>query len=178
MRGRLTFSEGVGSRLGVGLRLGGLPVLHGGSRGRKGDGMRRYLVVANQTLGGDHLAARIQTYLEAGPCHFHLVVPATPSGDHLTWTLGEARAVAQRRLDQALAQFRALGAEVTGIVGDRSPMLAIRDALRSAEFEAIVLSTLPPGVSRWLHQDLPRRIRRSFGLPVDHLVVDEASLVA
>jgi hypothetical protein len=42
--------------------------------------VRRYLVVANQTLGGEELATEIQTRMAGGPCHFHLLVPATPAG--------------------------------------------------------------------------------------------------
>ncbi|HEU4397655.1 MAG TPA: hypothetical protein VFU54_07455 [Actinomycetota bacterium] len=42
--------------------------------------MRRYLVVANQTLGGEELANAIQERMAAGPSHFHLLVPATPAG--------------------------------------------------------------------------------------------------
>ena len=42
--------------------------------------MRRYLVVANQTLGGEELWAAIRERMAGGDCHFHLVVPATPVG--------------------------------------------------------------------------------------------------
>ena len=42
--------------------------------------MRRYLVVANQTLGGDELWAAIRERMAGGDCHFHLLVPATPAG--------------------------------------------------------------------------------------------------
>jgi hypothetical protein len=42
--------------------------------------VRRYLVVANQTLGGEELATAIQARMAAGPCHFHLLVPATAAG--------------------------------------------------------------------------------------------------
>jgi hypothetical protein len=41
--------------------------------------VRRYLVVANQTLGGEELWAAIRERIAAGDCHFHLVVPATPA---------------------------------------------------------------------------------------------------
>jgi hypothetical protein len=41
--------------------------------------MRRYLVVANQTLGGEELWAAIRERMARGDCHFHLVVPATPA---------------------------------------------------------------------------------------------------
>jgi hypothetical protein len=44
--------------------------------------VRRYLVVANQTLGGDQLMAAIRERMAAGPSHFHLLVPAT-SADEL-----------------------------------------------------------------------------------------------
>jgi len=41
--------------------------------------VRRYLVVANQTLGGDQLLACVQERMRAGPSHFHVLVPATPA---------------------------------------------------------------------------------------------------
>jgi hypothetical protein len=138
--------------------------------------VRRYLVVANQTLGGEHLIEKVRQCMEDGPCGFRIVVPATPSGEHLTWTEGEAVAIAQDRLNRALARFEELGADAGGEVGDRNPMLAVEDALRNGQFDEIILSTLPPGVSRWLKLDLPSRVASHFGLPVTHLVgTDEAS---
>lgn len=129
--------------------------------------MRQYLVVANQTLGGRRLTDEISRLMEAGPCRFHLVVPATHPRHHLTWTEGEARVIAGRNLDEALARLRALGAEVDGEVGDARPVDAVGDALRAVPpCEGIILSTLPAGVSRWLNQDLPHRLERTFGLPV------------
>jgi hypothetical protein len=41
----------------------------------------RYLVVANQTLGGEQLLSVIRDHMAAGPCHFHLLVPATAAAD-------------------------------------------------------------------------------------------------
>jgi hypothetical protein len=35
--------------------------------------MRRYLIVANQTLGGDALSAKLAESMRAGPCRFYLV---------------------------------------------------------------------------------------------------------
>lgn len=132
--------------------------------------MRRFLVVANQTLGGEHLLDEVRDCLVGGTCHFHIVVPATQPKDHAVTSEGEARALAQVRLDRALDRFRELGAEAEGEIGDGRPIDAIRDALRDREFDGIVLSTLPPGISRWLGQDLPHRVEREFGLPVRHVI--------
>ena len=52
--------------------------------------MRSYLVVANQTLGGEHLIQRVRQCLAEGPCRYHIVVPATPQGELLTWTEGRS----------------------------------------------------------------------------------------
>jgi hypothetical protein len=139
--------------------------------------MRRYLVVANQTLGGQPLADQVGELMSSGPCQFHLVVPATHPRHHLTWTEGGATAVARQRLDQALAALRALGADADGEVGDARAMDAVGDAIRTGPpYDAIVLSTLPHGVSRWLGQNLPHRLERAFGLPVIHLVGEVATV--
>jgi hypothetical protein len=132
--------------------------------------MRRYLVVANQTLGGEHLITKVREYVSAGPSLFHIVVPATPSKEHLVWTEGEAQSIARERLDRAVDRFRQLGAEADGEVGDANPLLAIEDVLRNQSFEEIILSTLPAGPSRWLKLDLPARAQNQFGLPVTHVV--------
>src|SRR2546425_8694431 len=124
--------------------------------------MRRYLVVANQTLGGPHLVDKVRSCLAAGPAHFHVVVPATPPEDQAVWTEGEANALAQARLDHALSRFRSLGAEADGEVGDARPLEAIRDALRETPYDEVILSTLPPGLSKWLKLDLPTRVAKAF----------------
>jgi hypothetical protein len=133
--------------------------------------MRRCLVVANQTLAGAHLLDAARARLRSGPCEFHIVVPATPAHDHATWVEGEARGIALRRLRAGLERFREIGADVDGEVGDHSPMEAIGDALREhGPFDEIILSTLPPGRSRWLKLDLPSRVRSAFGMPVTHVI--------
>jgi len=133
--------------------------------------MRRYLVVANQTLGGQPLVDKVRELMAGGPCQFHLVVPATHPHEHLTWTEGGATAVARQRLDEAIVRLRALGADIDGHVGDERPVDAVGDAIRAGPpYDAILLSTLPPGVSRWLGQDLPHRLQRAYEIPVLHLV--------
>ena len=135
--------------------------------------MHKYLVVANQTLAGEHLVKEIRARLSSGRCEFHVLVPATHPSEHAVWTEGEAQAIARRNLAQALEIFRKLGARVNGEIGDEEPLTAIRDVLRDTEFDEIILSTLPPGISRWLGQDLVSRVERGFAIPVTHVVGDE-----
>lgn len=130
--------------------------------------MRRYLVVANQTLGGDPLLALLRRFAEE-PSTFHVLVPASPPVDHL-WTEAEAISIARTRLETALERFRSVGIEATGEVGDGRPLQAIDDVLARDTFDGIVLSTLPPRLSKWLRLDLVHRVRTSFGLPVHHVI--------
>jgi GABA permease len=132
--------------------------------------MRTYLIVANRTLRGSHLLEEVQARSRSEECRFHVVVPATPETGHTNWTEGAAHARAQRRLDEALEQFREAGIEMTGEVGDESPVRAVGDVLVREHVDAIILSTLPPGASRWLKRDLPHRLARRYPVPVIHLV--------
>jgi hypothetical protein len=135
--------------------------------------MRRYLVVANRTLLGEHLLERIDQCTAAGSCQFHLLVPASPPDDSLVFTEGRARAAAQSRLDEALAVLRARGADVTGEIGDRDPVEAVRDVMiHDRGFDEVILSTLPAGPSRWLGQDVPHRLSRAVDIPVTHVTPD------
>jgi hypothetical protein len=136
--------------------------------------VRRYLVVANQTLGGGHLMSLLRELAEK-PSSFHVLVPATPPVEH-PWTEAEANAIARRRLDVALERFRKLRVEVTGEVGDGRPLQAIEDVLARESFDEIVLSTFPPGVSRWLKLDLPHRVEATYGLPVRHVIAPRETI--
>ncbi len=132
--------------------------------------MRRYLVVANQTLIGDELQRQIIDLVKRGTPRFHILVPATPPHEGWTWTEAEARGLAQDRLDRALLQLREIGAEAEGHVGDADPFLAIQDTLRDERFDEIIISTFPPRGSPWLKSDLVRRVASAFGISVTHIV--------
>jgi hypothetical protein len=132
--------------------------------------MRRYLVVANRTLAGGQLVDKLRELHAAGPSTFHVVVPATPPTDR-PWTEAEARRAAAGRLTVALARFRDAGLDADGEVGDEHPTQAVADVLERGEaFDGVVLSTLPPKLSKWLKLDLPHRIEAMFELPVIHVV--------
>ncbi|HKY76470.1 MAG TPA: hypothetical protein VJS45_10030 [Acidimicrobiia bacterium] len=129
--------------------------------------MGKYLIVANQTLATDQLTDKVRQLCAEGPCTFHVVVPATHAKDHAFHTEGHDHALAEKRLEAALVRFRDIGATADGEVGDTSAFLAVRDCLLAdGTYDGVIVSTLPLGVSRWLRQDLPHRLERTFGLPV------------
>jgi hypothetical protein len=140
--------------------------------------MRRILVVANQTLASPALREAVRQRIASEPCRFHVVVPATPPREQLFWTEGGANSVACRRLEEALAWMHGQGALTTGTVGDANPVLAVVDALARDEFDEIILSTLPSGVSRWIRQDLPHRLTRRTELPIVHVVAEAPAVAA
>ncbi|GAA1327478.1 hypothetical protein [Pseudonocardia xinjiangensis] len=148
--------------------------------------MHRYLVVANQTLGSAELADLVRERVAAGPAEFWLVVPATRVKDLSASAMAvpmpvmggvpaipappeEARRLAQVKLDAALKELAAAGATAGGEVCDPDPVRAVEAAVSGREFDEIIVSTLPARMSRWLHQDLPGRLARKFGLPVTHV---------
>jgi cell pole-organizing protein PopZ len=152
--------------------------------------MHRYLVVANQTLDSDELVSLVRERTAAGPAEFWLVVPATPVKDlasnavpvpmpvmggvsTLPGPPSEARRLAQVNLDAAIKKLGGAGATVSGAVSDADPVRAVREAVSSREFDEIIVSTLPPRLSRWLHHDLPARLQHDFHLPVTHVVVKD-----
>jgi hypothetical protein len=132
--------------------------------------MKHVLIVANETAGGAHLRSEVSRLISDGPSRFTLLVPATRPKGTATWTEGMARSLATERMERAVEALRELGVEVQGVVGVDRPMDAVMDALREDHFDEVVVSTLPHGVSHWLHIDLPARVARYSGLPVHHIV--------
>ena len=153
--------------------------------------MRRYLVVANQTLSGQELLDAIRDRMARGPAEFWVLAPATPT-THLITDFGalsgafpmdasvmptaaeireEGIALARANLDTELSRLRDLGATADGAVGDPNPMTAIEKAVAEQQFDEIILSTLPPGISRWLALDLPSRIQRKIDVPLTVITI-------
>ena len=131
---------------------------------------KRVLLVANRTAMTAALRGEVVKRAAEGPCSFHLLVPASPSGLHRVVDPEVAgREEAHGRMQEALDTLaEASGAEVTGEVGDADPIAAIHDVMNARDFDEIVISTLPKRVSRWLKVDLPSKAR-GFGLPVTHV---------
>jgi len=136
--------------------------------------MRRVLLVANRTACEQHLIDECRRRRAEGPVSFHLLVPAShPAG---TWTDDQAERMAKERLAEALDTLSVAGISCTGSVGDANPVAAVGDLLRHDRFDEIVVSTLPQGVSRWLGQNVVRRMRSAHGLPVTHVVAEPATV--
>ena len=155
--------------------------------------MRRYQVVANQTLHRAELQDEVRKRIEAGPCSFYLLAPDTRAADYpdvppaaaevlqpgMTWwateyrgpaSNEEATAQARQRLDQMLAELVALGIRAEGDLGGAHPLEAMQKALADHQFDEIIVATLPRHLSRWLRTDLPHRAERRFGLPVTTII--------
>ena len=141
--------------------------------------MARYLIVAHQTAGSPELLERVRALLQRDPAAtFTLLVPATPTGHLLhNWEEGEARDLARKRAGEAMATLADAGVPLAAArVGSHSPLEAVRDELQARPgYDRIVLSTFPPGVSRWLKGNLPAILRRRFRLPVDHVTAPARS---
>jgi len=153
--------------------------------------MRRYMVVANQTLASDELVEAIRQRASAGPSEFWVVVPATPVKELVANRMPtppmpvmggvlslpappeEAERLAREKLKAALALMTAAGAKADGEVGDPDPVRAVAAALAQREFDEIIISTLPERLSRWLRGDLPHRLEHRFHVPVTHVEAAE-----
>jgi hypothetical protein len=121
----------------------------------------RVLVVANRTAATPLLLDEVHRRAQERPCEFTLLIPdadARTSGD---WTL-----------DAALPQLeQAAGGPVRGLVDGPHALDSVYEALRSGGYDEVIVSTLSRRFSRWLHRDLPGRIR-AMGFPVTVVAPD------
>lgn len=156
--------------------------------------MNEYLIVANQTLGGEKLAQTVRERIERGDSSFYVVVPmASPhhesgwSGGFIPYdgmTASEARAWseqdtehrrammdaargrAQHRLTQMTEAIESAGGRADGTVCDPDPLETVKESMAERSYSEVIISTLPAGLSRWLKMDLPSRVARATNVPV------------
>jgi hypothetical protein len=132
--------------------------------------MTHYLIVANRTLASPDLLDEVRARMRAGACDFYVIVPASHPSRTLTWLEAADRAAAQERLDVTRLELRLEGAQVDGAIGDANPLDAVADVVAERPIDHVIVSTFPARWSRWLKQDLPRKVRASFNVPVTHVV--------
>ena len=116
------------------------------------------LIVAHQTAATPRLLQAVSERAGQGECAFTLLVPR----DY--WEEQTERAAAVVELAVPLLEH-ACGQRIEARIGDSDPFAAVRDAVADGSFDEVIISTLPHRVSRWLHRDLPGRVRE-LGLPV------------
>lgn len=143
--------------------------------------MPRFLVVANQTLGGEQLTAKLDELSTPEPPTLRLMVPVTDTEGFQQWDYPPidrvlpdahklAHALAEGRLEHELARLRRAGVLASGEVVDADPVEHVRKALADAQYDGVVVSTLPHRLSRWQLMNLPHRITRASNVPVTQVV--------
>jgi len=141
----------------------------------------RYLVVAHRTADSAELMDRLLALAAADPAaEFVLLVPATlPSylDEVAEGRVRPASLIAAERASRIRRRMLERGLNLAGSrVGAWDPVQAIEDELRGETYSAIVVSTLPPGISRWLRMDVPARLARSYPqLEIVHVVAGRLS---
>jgi hypothetical protein len=146
----------------------------------RGGPVARYLVIANQTLGGAELRAKLDELTGSGDAVLRFVVPVSRTDGERDWdnpptehtgpdAATVARWLAEARVKRELDRLTAAGVDATGEVVDHDPVNRIRAALNEQQYDGIVVATLPRTLSRWLVMDLPHRITRLSTVPVTHV---------
>jgi hypothetical protein len=139
------------------------------------NGVRRVLVVANETIGTE--ALREEVCSRALGCESEVLVIAPALNSPIRHWMDDdaaAQSAARERLDKELALLGDLGVRASGEVGADDPLQAIDDALRVFPANEIIIGTHPPGESNWLEREVVTRAASTYRLPVRHVVAPKA----
>jgi hypothetical protein len=137
----------------------------------------KILVVANRTAESVELLEALRERAAQGDAEFTLLVPSTPHGVAWAADMHSGGSEAEGHMENAVERMRSAGLDVSGgTVGDPDPIAAVQDAVNFADYDEIVVSTLPGGISKWLKLDLPHRVERVTGLPTTHVIAHEAKV--
>jgi hypothetical protein len=134
--------------------------------------MKTVLVVANETLGGAPLLAKLKEKAAQEEIRVVVCVPRTnPRQGNIIYDEAVFDA-AQVRIDLARKIMREEGIDAIGEVGDPDPYTATMDAIAEYHPDEVVISTYPIASSGWMRRDLVERISEATTIPVEHVVVD------
>jgi len=151
---------------------GGIPVEHVVVDVRtEGEGEANVLVIANETVLGEHLLRRIRERAGESRASFLIISPQSDPTE-------AAHPDAERRLKRAIAELRGVGIDAHGQVAHPDPFTAAMEALREERVDEIIVSTFEPERSGWLRRDLVERLRNETKLPVEHLIAERAGVGA
>ena len=145
---------------------GDVPVEHLVS-GDGGTEEKNVLVIANETVVGEPLLARIRERAAAGLSSFLIISPQSDP------TAGE-HPEAERRLKRALAQLRGEGIDAHGQVSHPDPFSAAMEAVHDERVDEILVSTFEPLSSGWLRGHVVERLQKETGVPVEHVIVERS----
>jgi hypothetical protein len=152
---------------------GDRPVEHVVSRRAERVGAENVLVLANETVLGEPLLDRIRAKAGAGENTSFLIVSPQSDPDQ-----GE-HPEAEQRLRQAVTKLRSEGIEAHGQVAHPDPFTAAMHAVQDERVDSILVSTFPEQRgSSWLKRDLIERLRNETKVPVEHVVVEPATVEA
>jgi hypothetical protein len=141
--------------------------------------VKTVLVVANETLGGAPVLARIkEKAAEEGGIRLVVCVPRTnPRQGNIIYDEAVFDA-AQIRIDLARKIFREEGIEAIGEVGDPDPYTATMNGVQFFHIDDVLISTLGTERSGWLRADLVERVKRAVRCPVEHIAVQPSTTEA
>jgi hypothetical protein len=137
-------------------------------------GAANVLVIANETVLGEALLAKIkERAAKQPPPSFLLICPQSDPAMH-------GHPDAERRLRRALAALRGAGIDAHGQIAHPDPYTAAMHAVHDERVDEIIISTFPGEArSTWLRKDVVTRLRDATGLPVEHVEVEpEAEAVS
>ena len=127
-------------------------------------GEANVLVVANQTVLGEPLLAKIRERAAQGPASFLII---SPQGE------GEGSyEEAEHRLLRAVTLLRAEGLDVHGQISHPDPYQAVMQTIEDERVDELIVSTFPNERSGWMRKHLVERLRADTKLPLEHVQVD------
>lgn len=134
----------------------------------------RVLCVANGFVENapDSLPPEARALLEEAD-ELYVVTPVLTS--RLQWLVSDsdrATVEADARLERILEDMASLGFAARGSAGEEDQLVAIDDALRRFDADAIVFVIHAPGRGNWHERTVMERARERFGRPVFGFLID------
>lgn len=147
--------------------------------------MSHYLLVLHRTSRSGQLVATVRELMAAGPCRFHLLIPAVGPTNLFEQVVdawegdvpGDQASMDAARdlLDRELRHLREAGAEIDGEVGDPDAVRAVLEATRASRYDEVIVSSPPAGWSRLVGTDLVHRLDESLDIPVRYLPPEDGA---